>query len=48
MVNKLVLKVYPKSEYVIRAGEIGEEMYFIIQGYCKVVTSDGLELATIK
>ena len=48
MVNKLALCVYPKGEYVIRSGELADEMYFIIQGYCKVITEDGLELATLK
>lgn len=40
--------MFPKGEYIIRAGELADEMYFIVSGYCKVVTEDGHELAVLK
>ncbi|MCB0593709.1 MAG: cyclic nucleotide-binding domain-containing protein, partial [Phaeodactylibacter sp.] len=33
--------VFTPGDYIFRAGEIGEEMYFIIQGHVKVVAPDG-------
>ena len=37
----LVPVVFTPGDYIFRAGEIGEEMYFIIQGHVKVVAPDG-------
>lgn len=48
IIDKLELAVFPKGEYIIRAGELADEMYFIVSGYCKVVTEDGHELAVLK
>ena len=40
--------IIPKNERIIRAGEVAEEMFFIVKGFCKVIKEDGLELATLK
>lgn len=32
---------FPENEYVVKIGEIGNEMYFIVDGLCQVLTSDG-------
>ncbi|MCB0566242.1 MAG: cyclic nucleotide-binding domain-containing protein [Phaeodactylibacter sp.] len=39
--------VFTPGDYIFRAGEIGEEMYFIIQGRVKVVTADGKTVLSI-
>lgn len=48
VIKKLKLMVIPKSEYVIRAGAVAEEMFFIVKGFCRVLTQDGKELALLK
>jgi len=32
IISKLSRKIYSKNEFIIRKGEIGNEMFFIIQG----------------
>ena len=32
----LKLKIYPKNEYIITAGEIAREMYFIVKGVIEI------------
>ena len=41
MIKKLKLTVIPKSEYIIRIGQMAEEMYFIVKGVCRVLSGDG-------
>ena len=48
VIKKLKLMIIPKNEHIIRVGEVAEEMFFIVKGFCKVVKVDGLELATLK
>lgn len=48
VIRKLRLQVIPKNEYVIRAGQLAEEMYFIVKGFCRVLNVDGSELAILK
>ena len=48
IIRKLSLQVIPKGEYLIRAGQVAEEMYFIVKGFCRVTTQEGTELAILK
>ena len=32
----LKLRIYPKNEYIITAGEIAKEMYFIVKGVIEI------------
>ena len=48
MIQKLRLQVIPKGEYIIRAGQIAEDMYFIVKGFCRVFDQDGTQLAVLK
>lgn len=41
VIQKLRLQVIPKGEYIIRAGQIAEDMYFIVKGFCRVFDQDG-------
>ena len=46
--RKLKLVVVPKNEYVIRVGQVAEEMYFIVRGICRVLSEQGEEFAILK
>jgi signal-transduction protein with cAMP-binding, CBS, and nucleotidyltransferase domain len=48
VIHKLKFVVYPQSEVVITAGEIGNEMYFIIRGVVQVRDTQGNLIATLK
>ncbi len=37
----------PKEEYIIKQGELAADMYFIMKGEVRVVTSEGLTIATL-
>jgi len=37
IIKKLKLLIIPKNEYIIRKGEIAQEMYFIVKGQVKVL-----------
>ena len=47
IINELELHSIPKDELIIRHGELGSEMYFIIKGEVNVISADGINLATI-
>lgn len=36
VIRMLSLVVYPHYEYIITAGEVGEEMYFIVKGVVEI------------
>lgn len=48
MVRRLKLVVFPKGEFVIRCGEVANEMFFIVRGIVKVTSEGGIEFATLK
>ena len=48
VIKKLKLMIIPKGEYVIRVGQVAEDMYFIVKGICRVLTDQGEELAILK
>ena len=48
MIKKLRLVVFPKNEYIIRMGQVAEEMFFVVKGICRVISEDGEELAILK
>jgi CRP-like cAMP-binding protein len=48
LLNKLTLVTYPEHEYIVTAGEIGREMYFIVEGLCQVVSPAGDQLEVLK
>ena len=35
--SRLKLRIYPKDEYIIREGDIGKEMFFILKGKVSVL-----------
>ena len=39
LVDKLILQVIPKGEYVIRVGELGMSMFFIVDGEVEVLSA---------
>ena len=45
VVTKLQFEVFLKGEYVIKAGTLGQKMYFVQSGVVDVLTQDG-ELMT--
>ena len=48
VIKKLKLMIIPKGEYVIRVGQVAEDMYFIVKGICRVLSDQGEELAILK
>ena len=48
VIQKLKLMVIPKGEYIIRVGQVAEEMYFMVKGICRVLNDQGEELAILK
>jgi signal-transduction protein with cAMP-binding, CBS, and nucleotidyltransferase domain len=36
LISMLKLEIYPQNEYIITAGEIGSEMYFIVKGVVEI------------
>ena len=48
VIGKLKLQSVPRNEFVIRAGALAEEMYFIVKGCCRVQSAEGIELAVLK
>ena len=48
VIKKLKLVVIPKNEYVIRVGQVAEEMYFVVKGICRVLGEHGEEIAILK
>eukprot|EP01062_Namystynia_karyoxenos_P065900 TRINITY_DN59952_c0_g1_i1.p1 TRINITY_DN59952_c0_g1~~TRINITY_DN59952_c0_g1_i1.p1 ORF type:complete len:1033 (+),score=216.74 TRINITY_DN59952_c0_g1_i1:134-3232(+) len=48
LAEALVNMVYGPGQYIIKAGEIGEEMFFLGHGYADVISPDGTYLITIK
>jgi len=48
IIKKLKLQIVPRNEFVIRAGSLAEEMYFIVKGCCRVQSVEGIELAILK
>ena len=37
LMSRLKLRIYPKDEYIIREGDIGKEMFFILKGKVSVL-----------
>ena len=44
IVKNLSIRVYPKGEFVIMEGEIGTEMFFLIEGIVDIYNSRGVRL----
>lgn len=42
------MRIIPKNEYIIKFGEIAQDMYFIIKGGANVISSEGIHLAELK
>jgi hypothetical protein len=34
IVNELDLVTYPENEYIVKIGEVADDMYFIVDGLC--------------
>lgn len=48
IVNELELVTFPENEFVVKIGEVANEMYFIVDGLCQVLSSDGTQIAVLK
>lgn len=44
IIQKLELRIIPQDEFIIKYGEIGQEMYFIIKGTVKIISQQGIQL----
>ena len=44
IINKLIIKVYPKGEFIIVEGEIATDMFFIIEGIVNVYNINGVKV----
>ncbi len=42
IVNELELITFPENEYVVKIGEVADEMYFIVDGLCQVLTAENV------
>ena len=42
IVNELELVTFPENEYVVKIGEVANEMYFIVDGLCQVLTAENV------
>jgi CRP-like cAMP-binding protein len=47
IIQKLKMLIVPKNEYIIRKGEIANEMYFIVKGSVKVIDEQGNSIAVL-
>jgi len=48
LVRKLQLLVYPSQEYIYTAGEIAEDMFFILKGVVEIRNTNGEVIAILK
>lgn len=42
LANLMQTRVYNDSDYIIRKGEIGRAMFFVLRGVVEVVSEDGM------
>ena len=47
IIQKLELRIIPQDEFIIKYGEIAQEMYFVIKDLVNVISSEGIHLAQI-
>jgi signal-transduction protein with cAMP-binding, CBS, and nucleotidyltransferase domain len=47
IIQKLELRIIPQDEFIIKFGEIAQDMYFIIKGQVSIISSQGIHLATL-
>ena len=48
ILSKLQRRMIPKDEYIIKQGELAQEMFFILKGEVKVVSAEGITVAVLK
>jgi signal-transduction protein with cAMP-binding, CBS, and nucleotidyltransferase domain len=48
VIRMLHMSVYPAYEYIITAGEIANEMYFIVKGVVEIRSTENEVLNTLK
>lgn len=48
LLNELTLATYPENEFIIKTGEMGKEMYFIVEGLCQELKKDGSKLEVLR
>ena len=48
VISMLDIRVYPRYEYIITAGEVAEEMFFIIKGVVEIRSQSNDLIATLK
>jgi len=44
IISKLEIRIIPQREYIIKYGEMGMGMYFIIKGQVNVISKEGIHL----
>jgi hypothetical protein len=48
IINELELVTFPENEFIVKFGEVADEMYFIVEGICQVEAKDGSAITVIK
>lgn len=48
VISMLFIRVYPRFEYIITAGAVADEMYFIIKGVVEIRNQSNDLIATLK
>lgn len=41
IIEELELLNFPENEYIVKIGEVADDMYFIVEGLCQVLAADG-------
>lgn len=47
LINKLIIRVYPKGEFIIVEGEIATDMFFIIDGMVNIYNINGVKVSKL-
>ena len=48
IINQLELVTFPENEFIVKYGEVADEMYFVVEGICQVESKDGSTIMVLK
>ena len=48
IINQLELVTFPENEFIVKFGEVSDEMYFVVEGICQVESKDGTPIMVLK
>lgn len=48
VVQKLRIVIYPKQEFILTAGEVSDEMFFIVKGVVELKNRNHVSVALLK